>query len=327
MISPLTAHRSPLLTQYFAFAHGRIGVLQQLLLTQIDVDRLLGATDLADASKILTELKMTSLIDQSLNTSEEILSALGEWIRTEIALLSPISKRSTFDILWLEEEGAQVAHLLKEHHGLTNDKNVENRMSNIELPEYLTDFAEEMKLLENPTPQEIDNKTAQFITKKQLHLAKKSVSKAILSYVQHRIDLHNIRTSLRLQNSTFDIRHSTFLLDGGTIKKESLSGDIHNIQKVVDRSPLAFTLSDDLLDLSQDPGALEQSLSQITALDIAHLWNIPLDQEPVFAFGAIALSHITLLRVLLMGKRNSLSPQEIKKMIPPFLPASHYISS
>jgi len=97
------------------------------------------------------------------------------------------------------------------------------------------------------------------------------------------------------------------------------------VRAFIDRSSLSFTLTEDLLDLTDDPGALERELAKVLASDIAHMWNIPLSIEPVFAFAALALSHLRLLRVLLMGKRNGLSPQEIKKLLPPFVSASHYV--
>jgi len=57
------------------------------------------------------------------------------------------------------------------------------------------------------------------------------------------------------------------------------------------------------------------------------MWNIPLSIEPVFAFAALAQSQLALLRALIIGKRANLDPQTIKKMLPPFLSASHYVLS
>jgi len=75
---------STLLGQNFSFASGRTGVLQLLLLTQPDIDRLLGSRDTSEANKILTELKLTSIINQGLNEGDAILQAVGAWIRHEV---------------------------------------------------------------------------------------------------------------------------------------------------------------------------------------------------------------------------------------------------
>ena len=109
-----------LIGQQFAYAFGRTGVLQQLLLTQPDVDRLLGAHDRKDLEKILTELKLTNMIDQSISKSDEILQAVGSWIRSEVELMSPEEKRPVFNILWLKGDSALLSYLLKKHHKLTS---------------------------------------------------------------------------------------------------------------------------------------------------------------------------------------------------------------
>ena len=81
----------------------------------------------------------------------------------------------------------------------------------------------------------------------------------------------------------------------------------------------------DLLDQPNHTGSdIERMLSDIRAEDIGALWNEPLKLEPVFAFAATALTQLALLRALLIGKRAQLSPQEIKRLLPPFLTASHY---
>jgi len=78
--------------QHFAYASGRTGVLQQLLLTASDRDRLLGAANLPEAESILTELKLTNPIEQGLKKSDEILLAIGAWVREEVEIMAPESR-------------------------------------------------------------------------------------------------------------------------------------------------------------------------------------------------------------------------------------------
>lgn len=311
---------SVIIKQHFAFAHGRIGVLQLLLLQQSDVDRLLGSRDAADAQKILTELKFTKLIDQSLQEGEMILSALFQWVQDEIFDLVPPYKRPTFNILWIEDEAAHLSLSLKHHHGLAKGAMEDIPITNT----YALDFIETMKNLRNPTAASIDTQVARFVATLQIRFARTSGSKPILNYVRHVIDLHNIRTALRLMSDTHPTADDV-LLSGGTMEKNELRGDLKTIRSAIDRSPIAFALIKEHLDLMEDPGSLERDLAKVTASDIAHMWNIPLGIEPVFAFGALALSHIRLIRVLLMGKRNNLRPQEIKRLLPPFIPPLHYV--
>jgi hypothetical protein len=322
-----------LIGQHFAYASGRTGVLQQLLLTASDRDRLLGAADLKEAEAILTELKLTNPIDQGLTKSDEILRAIGAWVREEVDTMSPAAKRPTFHILWLEEDAPILSYLLKKHHGLTSAVSsqpqsgmtaygtetlkalVDDDVKGL-LPSHLIEFVKKAKAMKGADPIAIDSVVAQYIATLQLSLARTSGSKAIERYVEHKIDLTNIRTALR---------KSCDLIVGGSIDPATLTKDVPSLLGAIDRSSLPYKLSESIRKTLDDPNALEHALSKVIADDIAHMWNIPLSIEPVFAFAALAQSQMKLLRVLLIGKRANMSPQEIKLMLPPFLSASHYV--
>ena len=114
-----------LIGQQFAYAHGRTGVLQQLLLTQSDVDRLLGAAGGKEVEQILIELKMTSIIDQGIREGGEVLQAVSAWVRREVELMSPASKRPVFNILWMEGDAPLLAYLLKQAKGIAAETSTE----------------------------------------------------------------------------------------------------------------------------------------------------------------------------------------------------------
>jgi vacuolar-type H+-ATPase subunit C/Vma6 len=163
----------------------------------------------------------------------------------------------------------------------------------------------------------------QYIADRQLHLAKESGSKDILQYVRHRIDLTNIRTAIRfISVGMADV--STSLIRGGLIPVASLGSTQENVRAAVARSPYYAILGADVFDLAKDAVVFERTAARITADDIGRMWNVPLTVEPAFAFAAIALAHIRIIRFIFIGKRNQLSPQEIKRVLPPFLPSTHY---
>jgi vacuolar-type H+-ATPase subunit C/Vma6 len=322
-----------LIGQHFAYASGRTGVLQQLLLTASDRDRLLGAADLKEAEAILTELKLTNPIDQGLAKSDEILRAIGSWVREEVDTMAPAAKRPVFHILWLEEDAPILSYLLKKHHGLTSAASTQpisdmtaygsqalealvNDNVTGSLPSLLKEFVQKAKAMKNANPISIDNAVAQYIATLQLSLARTSGSKALQTYVEHKIDLTNIRTALR---------QSSDLIVGGSLPITALTKDVPSLLSAIDRSSLPYELAESIRKTLDDPNALEHALSKVIADDIAHMWNVPLSIEPVFAFAALAQSQMKLLRVLLIGKRANMSPQEIKLMLPPFLSASHYV--
>lgn len=330
----------PLIGQKFAYSYGRTGVLQQLLLTQSDVDRLLGAHDRNDIEKILTELKLTSMIDQSINKGEDILRILGAWIQNEIEQMSPAGKRPVFSILWLDGDSALLSYLLKKHFNLTAETGKEPKPAmtaynqdalqtlvqegkGSALPSALVAFVQKIRGLQSPTPQSIDTLTAQYFATLKLRLARTSGSTLIERYVQHSIDLTNIRIALREYSEE---EKSASLLQGGEISTKALSSDKASLLRAVDMSSLPYELSTSITQIGEDPIALERTCSNVLAKDIADMWNIPMSAEPLFAFAAIALSNIFLIRTILIGKGNDLSPQDIKKIMPPFISSSHYRS-
>lgn len=312
-------------------------------MTQSDVDRLLGAHSVKEVEKILTELKLTSTIDQGISQGYAILNAIGSWMRGEVEQMCPASRQATFRILWLEGDAPLLAYLLKKNHNLNAETSREPLpaftaydpqtleslvMEGIEngLPEHLCTFVREQKALQNPTPRDIETAVAQYISNLQLRLARTSGSHLVRTYVAHQIDLKNIRTALRLQNALPQetIPH---LLEGGTISCQQLAqGTTEGITVAIGRSDLGMLFPANLESILTDPIDFERSAAHIIALDIARMWNVPLSIEPLFAFAAITLSQLTLLRTILIAKMNELSPQEIKRILPPFLTASNFAS-
>lgn len=330
---------SALVGQDFAYAAGRTGVLQQFFLTTSDRDRLLGAHDIAEVESILTELKMTNPIDQGLHKADDILHAIGQWILKEVKHMSPESKYPIFQILFLEEDAPVIAYLLKKHHGFAAgisvrphplmsaydlDALTQLMAENTEgkLPTHLVEFVRQMKERDDLTPQVIDHAVAQYVATTQLQLARSSGSKHIEEYVQHRIDMNNVRTALRTGAEYND----DLFISGGTLDLKRLSGEPKDIIAALDRSRLSYNLSSVIIEGKKDTSVLEFGISNITAYDIAKMWNMPLSIEPVFAFAALALQQLKVLRAIVIGKRATLSPQQIKQMLPPFLPATHYVS-
>ncbi|MCF7844668.1 MAG: V-type ATPase subunit [Kiritimatiellales bacterium] len=333
---------STILGQHFAYAHGRMGVLKLLMLEQSDVDRLLGAKDLRETEKILTELKLTNVIDQGISEGHAMLEAVGSWMRNEVEKMSPISSNEIFGILWLENDAPLLSYLLKKDKGLSSEISQEplNGMSMYDpddlrslvqdgtsgqLPKTLVTFVKTLKAKEELSAQEIDSAVTKFIVQMQNKLSKNSGSRSIAHYLAHRIDLFNIRTALRLsKKDTKEVL--PFLIEGGTIDPKMLAGETDAIASAISRSSLSIFLPKDLESLLNDPIEFEQSAAHIIASDIAKMWNVPLSIDPLFAFAAITLGQLKLIRTILIAKNNELTPQETKRVLPPFITASSFVS-
>lgn len=325
--------------QHFAFAAGRTAILKQHLLSQSDVDRLLGSHGLLEFERTLRELKLMANVSADTEGVDSLLSAAEQWMKREVEAMTPPAKRPVFGILWLTGDAPRLAYLLKKYHGLSSEVSaepvtslsmwnpdavraeIEGSVSPDALPETLTSFIASMKILTKPSPWTIDRAVARFIAERRVALARASGSADILRYVRHAIDITNIRTALRLR-ATQTPDADDALLPGGSVPLTRLAGPKADIRSAIAVSSLYAPFIP--AQGSAAPIAVEQIGASILADDIGRMWTVPLTVEPVFAFAAMVMAHIRLLRAIAIGKRNKLSPQEIKQILPPFIPSTHF---
>jgi vacuolar-type H+-ATPase subunit C/Vma6 len=324
----------------FGFAYGRLGVLQQMLVSQVDVDRLLGTHDVKECERAIRELDFTQDIDKE---SETLLQEVALWVQDEVSKMTNDKDRAVFHILWLQEYAPTLMYVLKKHMGLIAEdvqappalfeaykqsdivkflekRNIGSLPKQIEaLYQHVQDDQKEYE--QNDLPKAIDQRVAQFIADTQAMLAKKSGSTLLIDYVTHQIDQQNIRTASRAVKAG-DSHVSQFLTGGSVQPKNWANATEESLPNIITRSSVGMQVDNAL----SSPIELEKQLAENTASDIAKMWNVPLSIEPVFAFAALVLNHLRVLRVMLIGKRNGMSPQEVKAMLPPFIKPTHYVS-
>ncbi len=319
----------------YPYGSGRVGVLQQYLLSQSDVERLL-ATETSDALlRTLQELKISSGI-QWTSSLTDYLFALERWLEDEtFDLVDNEKDREVFSILWLRSDASVLAYLLKKHYGFTAAHSqlpktgvtafsvkaltdlVEGRIT--VLPSEMTTLVKDLEMMLVRTPQMIDEAVAKCIAALQTRYAKKSGSLAICQYTAHHIDLLNIRTASRLSNTQNIKEH---LIDGGEIPVKDFSMDPAKIASLVRASTLPASLLNELAETDDIAVTIERALAKALAKDIAHMRAHTLTIEPLFAFVAIAQSQIRVLRSIIIGKSTNLSLEQIRSILPPFLSAS-----
>jgi vacuolar-type H+-ATPase subunit C/Vma6 len=328
--------------QGYAYGFGRIGVLQEYLLTQQDVERLLAARDETALHKAITEMKISTHVEYATDP-HRFINNLEQWLQREITALVPEGKRRIFDILWVKDDASLLAYLLKKHHGFTSDLSAEPVIgasafgtdelrtlvetgTNPALPDELTAFVRGIRDAKDVSPQMIDTAVAQFVVEHQNRMARESGSESIRRYVRHHIDLQNIRTARRL---SADERPADHLLRGGEIDIERFSMEPHALVELIRKSSLPNSLIDSLLDaIGGDESSilLERGLARAIAHDIAVMRDHVLTVDPIFAFAAIYQSQLRLLRTVLVAKSAGLSAEEAHKLLPPFLSASPFAS-
>ncbi len=324
----------------YAYAFGRIGVLLQNLPDQSDIDRLVAAHSRQELMQILSEIKFTAPVMATVTDPNDLIPAMEQWIRKEMESMVPEQDREIFDILWLREDSALLAYLIKQYHRLTANGSRQPRSSNSThdtkalerlvlkginevLPAHLVSFVQQMKERKDETPVQIDTAVAQYVADRQTMLALRSGSRHIQQYVAHFIDLQNIRTARRLDSDDTPEDH---LLHGGEIDPKRLTTDRHELANLIRASTLPSGLADDIERADDTSITLERGLAKAIAHSIGEMRAVPLTIEPVFAFAIIALSQLRVLRSILIGKSTGLKPDEILHMLPPFLGASPFAS-
>ncbi len=318
----------------FAYGYGRVGVLQQQLLSKPDVDRMVGAHNDKELRHVLSDIALTARVMPQDDLSR-VVPSLELWLKDEVRRMSPPESRDTFDIIWLREDVPVIALLLKQYLGFapkTDDAGMgitaydHDALRKLvwegergSLPEDLAHFVEELKHESGIKPQDIDHKVAVFVAEKQMELAKASGSKLIKQYVAHLIDLQNIRTSRRLTPGEDGTDH---FLPGGEIDTMRLTGDPRSLALLIHSSSLPNVLADSVMNEKNSALALERALNLALAHDIAAMRAIPLGIEAIFAFAVMALSQTLMLRTILIGKAAQLTGGEISQMLPPIFSTS-----
>lgn len=322
--------------QTHSYGFGRVGVLQEYLLTQNDVDRMVSAANAAELGLILTELKISSQVEYNDNP-HRFINNIERWLKNEVRSMVSESEADVFDILWMKDDAALLGYLLKKQHGLTSGLSTEPHVGATAYdpesirtlvsgghasgtPEELRSFVRSALSDRSLSPQQIDTLVARFFAERQLALAKKG-GEAIRLFVAHHIDLQNIRTARRLRR---DERPEDHLLPGGDISMSRFTTDPQKLADLVRGSHLSSALADSIQTAEDSTIVLERGLAKAIAFDIAQMRMRPLTIEPIFAFAAIAQSQLKLLRTILVGASAGLRSDELKKLLPPFLSASPY---
>lgn len=328
---------SSIVGQKYAFAYGRSAHLQAALLNQSDLNRMLGSSDGKDAVRMLTELPITNFINQGIQEPTKIFQAIVQWIQAEITTMVPKKSQIIFDAIWLPATLAELALLLKKKHGfLQSEQSIEqlflpaarSNMLKVAIESgniTALPIAEQWLLRDLPkqfsSPVEIDTLLAQKSGALRKKLAKQSGSKLIVRYIEHVIDIHNIQAKLRL-NALFTAEH---FITGGTLPLSAFLKDTKTMYQAINQSNLAYTLAANLQDATNQI-EIEQACNAVLQADLADMWTAPLTVEPIFAFAAIGVHNVKLLRAIIIAKQNGLSPQETKQILPPFIPATAFAS-
>jgi len=182
------------LGQHFAYALGRLGVLESQLLKVTDIDRILGAGNAEEAVKMLRDIEFVS-VSESAETFLDVLNDSMKLLKENVEKMAPEEKHFIFNILWIDGDRAKISFDLKAKSNFTSDIAVEP------LPPVTTGFDVEFDEAFS-SPIDIDIAVAKACRDQMLSLAKRSGSRAILNYAELKTELEDARTALRSSEKT-----------------------------------------------------------------------------------------------------------------------------
>lgn len=321
----------------YAYPSAKLRVLENKLLNEIDIERMADAPDLASAFKVLND---TDYADNLLEVEPaEYRKALHEDFHQEFSLLKSITPSETlFRLLYINRDFANLKALFKaKYHGISVDGLLnEDSLFPVSLVQkYILEGKDEgidsefkkiiveaiESLDKNNKPYTIDLLMAKLYFAEALRLAKKTHSQLIVNLVKTQIDNANILTWLRakrLQHLNINIEKK--LIPGGTIDTAELiknySADNKDIRplivnaydKAVVQSFDQFIEKDLLFDFEK---ALENYRTRLarSAKMIAY------GPEIIYAYHLAKQVAVSNIRIIMTGKLNNISSEEIKKTI------------
>ena len=318
-----------ILLQNFAHAAGRLGMMHDRLLKQVDVDRIIGAHSREDALHMLRDLPFTEVPTEA-TTFTDILDASVLKLRNEVESLSPKETWEMFHILWLEGDRALAAYYAKERLGKvaphatppSPSNSVVNaaRWKDIFLGVAQAETPLEQKFSEAligtdkavPSPAELDHRAHKVETAEALRLARNAGSAMIVHFVQHRIDAENIRMFTRVPEKN---RLPDLFLPGGHLSVEAYTAPHEDLINTFAQSAHhGQIIGVKRTELS--PLALEHAIARTIAEDIRIMRMGLLGPEVLFAYAIRALQDLQYLRVLYTAKMNHLPLTEIRNLLP-----------
>lgn len=313
----------------FVYFFGRLATIKQVLLNQSQINRILGADSTKDFLHVLLELPFTNYIDQGLSSPEEIFLALSEWIAREIKNGIPEDQQKILYLPWLEHFSAAVSIALKKKHNFAVNSlyaeptdtvhhvmDVLRGEANANVPTEVVHIITDLQTQPFTSPQEIDRAVAAAFAILSIKAAKASHNKNIIRYTQAKIDCLNLKNALR-QNQT-----ASDFVPGGLLPITMFSQPRANWATTI--ASVGYNSLRDFGNETLTTEERELLCTNCINATIAAMWGTPISIDIAFAFVVTALNHIAIVRTVFIGKKNDLTPVEIDRILPPFIPASIY---
>ncbi|WP_027632343.1 V-type ATP synthase subunit C [Clostridium hydrogeniformans] len=320
-------------------AVARLRVLETRLLNKIKIERMIDSSSALEALKVLQETEYGNLMG-NVKRAEDYDDLLREELKRVISLAYEITPEKSFvDIMTLKYDyhnlkvllkakalKSDLDHLLMEMGTVPLEKLKLSIVSeNLkELPDTMREAIEKAQsdFKESMDPQVIDIILDRYLYKDILRTAEDTEFDFIKDYVKNNIDFINIKTYIRLKQQKKEAKFfKEVFLQGGNLKEEvfiknyedSLENFIPKLSSLKSFEAVKSGLEDYLV--SGRLSFFEKVTEDYLMKEAKKAKYIHFGPEPIVSYIIAKETEIKVLRIIMVGKINGLSPDAIRERL------------
>lgn len=323
----------------YAHAVGRLRVLETKLLDKTKIERMIDSSSPEEAIKVLEETEYSNYM-ASVNRPADYEIFLKEALNDLYNLMYEVTPENlVVDVMNTRYDYHNIKVLIKEHILEKDLSNIYISLGTINinlLKEYLSSKKSKdvnpimaegiLKALEtfdkDKDPQMIDIVLDSYMYKDMSYKASKLDDKFLKEYIKMHIDLTNIKTLLRARKQEKDRNFfNEVIIQGGNINKdvymELLNEPDENILKKLPGSLYEKILAEGIKEYI-NTGKLNyfEKLSDNFLMEyVKKAKHITFGLEPIIGFIIAKETEIKVLRIVMIGKLNSVAPEVIRERL------------
>lgn len=323
----------------FTQAVARLRVLETRLLNKIKIERMIDSTSSLEAIKVLQETEYGSLMG-NIKRAEDYNDLLSEELKRIFSLAYEITPEKSFvDIMSLKYDYHNLKVLLKAK-ALKGDLDhllmEVGTVPAVKLKLFVTteEYKELNQLMrealieaqrafgEHKDPQVIDIILDKYLYKDMLSRAIETEFDFIKDYVKNNIDFINIRTYIRLKKQQKGVKFfKEVFLEGGNVKEEIF---IKNYEDSIENfiPKLSFIKAYEFIKKGLEDYVVTGKLSSFEKVTEDYIMKeakkakyVNFGPEPIVSYVIAKETEIKVLRIIMVGKINNLSPDAIRERL------------
>lgn len=323
----------------FIQAVSRLRALETKLLDKSKIDRLIDSSSAKEALKLLQETQYGSHMS-NIKKPEDYEILLSEELKRLYALMYEVSpEKSIVDIMSIRYDyhnikvlikgkllGKDLSYLLIPAGTVNADslKRCSDESNYRDLNQFMrSTFEKSLKLFEeSEDPQKIDIIADKFMYEDMYSKGKETGEKSIIDYIKTNIDLTNLKAFLRIkkQNKDRNFFNEVFIENGKLDKDVFLNNFNDSIESFINKVSYTDYYSvlksgiEDYLNTG-DFNLFEKLVDNYTMTYVKNAKYVSFGAEPLIAYIYAKETEIKVIRIIMVGKLNSIAPDTIRERL------------